>query len=343
MRRFLVLVPLIVGLALSLGPPLAPMSQSQSPLTPCGECAYSTEEDFITQGPTPPDGNPIISDGDLLSCSGAVCLRNAQLVRQFDVTQDMGLDAVDVLDVERTLVAFSTELNSPHGNFTHGDLLTTSGIVIPNTALLRLFQVAGDRGLDAVHFVGKIEDILRFLEAIANVSRDEWLADPGKLVSTLQEYEVDIWFSIEGTEQRASVMPIYDGDLLSARNGNIVVSNGGLLPVGVPAGLLTRGVDFGLDAVTADRSGSRQSIRFSTEILYRGKLAFNDGDILGFNNGILKSSRDLYAPLEPKADFLGTDALYIKLEKPAAQWDNYLPHVLRSFVQRIRALVRTRR
>lgn len=37
---------------------------------------FSTEEDFVAQGPEPSDGNPIISDGDLLNAEGYVYMRN---------------------------------------------------------------------------------------------------------------------------------------------------------------------------------------------------------------------------------------------------------------------------
>ena len=49
--------------------------------------------------------DPYVSDGDLLSITGDVCARNADLLRAFDVKTDLGLDAVDILDVERRLVA----------------------------------------------------------------------------------------------------------------------------------------------------------------------------------------------------------------------------------------------
>lgn len=67
--------------------------------------------------------------------------RNVQLLRAFQVAPDLGLDAVDIVDVERELVAFSTELNSPTGSFSAGDLLTTHGAVIPNQALTFAFGV----------------------------------------------------------------------------------------------------------------------------------------------------------------------------------------------------------
>jgi hypothetical protein len=314
MARLFMLASLVVALALILSPADVAVGQEIRKLSDCEDFAYSTEEDFVTQGPVPPDGNPIISDGDLLGRFGAICMRNAELVQVFDVTDDMGLDAVDVIDVEKELVAFSTELNSPYGNFRHGDLLTTQGAVIPNQVLLVQFQVAGDRGLDAVHFVGAPDDIVGFLDTASTISRDEWLREPGRLANLLDEYGVDIWFSIEGTELKASTEPILDGDLLSAASGIKVAGNHILLPPGVPAGIPLRGVDFGLDAVTSHRGLARGPMRFSTEILYRGDAGFTDGDVLKIGNGIDIAASDLYKPLEPRADFLGTDALYMRLE-----------------------------
>lgn len=327
----LTLATLTAVLLLVLGRPA--LSQSPSQLTACQDFAYSTEEDFVTQGPEPPDGNPVISDGDLLNRFHAVCKRNRELVQTFDVEVDLGLDAVDVLDVERDLVAFSTELNSPHGNFAHGDLLTTWGAAIPNQVLLTQFQVAGDRGLDAVHFVGRPRNIITFNEATQQVTRQDWLKEPSRLIRLLQQHQVDIWFSIEGTERRAATVPILDGDLLSARDGVIIAANSALLPATVPAGIPNRGVDFGLDAATAPRTGEREEIRFSTSILHRGEPPYNDGDILKFGNGVEIAATDLYQPFEPRADFLGTDALYMRFpseEEPL--WQRFLPVILRQFL-----------
>ncbi|RME82236.1 MAG: hypothetical protein D6775_11440, partial [Caldilineae bacterium] len=311
------------------------LSQTTVNLAACGDFAYSTEEDFLTRGPTPADGSPIISDGDLLSRTGVVCMRNRDLLRFWDLNVDLGLDAVDVLDVETELVAFSTELNDPQGRFTAGDLLTTWGAIMPNRALLIRFQIDGDRGLDAVHFVGARKDIIAFNQFAKAVARSEWIADLGKLTSELQRYNIDIWFSIEGTEQRATTFSVYDGDLLSAVHGTVVVPQNVLLPNSVPAGIPQRGVDFGLDAFTSGRVVNPQEPRptdgfFSTEILYRGKPSFSDGDILKLGNGIAIPDKTIYAPFEPMADFLGTDALYMRFAEPQPlNPDDYLPLIMR--------------
>jgi hypothetical protein len=279
---------------------------------PCEKMAFSTEEDFVTRGPLPPDGNPIISDGDLLGDGCVICARNRELLSAFNVNEDLGLDAVDILDVRRSLIAFSTELDSPHaGQFTAGDLLLTNGIVIPNAALLEAFQLRlRNLGLDAVHFVGKLDAILAFLESAQKMGRDYW-AQAGALQASLRQYDIDIWFSTEGTAPYPAWPTFLDGDLLSARDGIIVARNSLLLPVGVPAGIPNRGVDFGLDAVTAKRVSERESIHFSTELLYRGELGFSDGDVLLILDGVIYTNDELIRCFEPAARFLGLDALFI--------------------------------
>jgi len=301
--------------------PLAPASGQtiQLPLV-CQRFAFSTEEDFVTYGLEPPDGIPIISDGDLLSvgpdASGAVrcliCARNADLVAQtFDVRFDLGLDAADVIDAEAFLVAFSTELNSPNlGQFTAGDLLITNGAIVPNQALTAKWQVGYDLGLDAVHLVGDQDNIRAFVDDAAQVSRDKWLANPGLLGEYLSRHGVDIWFSTEGTLGPVDQPTFLDGDLLSALTGTIVAGNDVLLSPGVPAGIPVRGVDFGLDAVTADRAGTRASVRYSTEILHNGQVSFNDGDVLLIGNGVVTLHQDLIKCFEPRARFVGLDALH---------------------------------
>jgi hypothetical protein len=305
----------------------------------CQHIAFSTEEDFVTHGLDPADGNVILSDGDLLSVgpddAGQVrcwiCARNADLLAStFDVSVDIGLDAVDVLDAEAYLVAFSTELNSPNvGQFTAGDLLITNGTILPNQALTARWQAGYDLGLDAIHVVGEPEAIRAFIDAAANYGRDAWLQDPGLLSGLLREYGVDLWFSTEGTLGPVEAPKFLDGDLLSAATGTIVAGNDVLLPPGVPAGIPARGVDFGLDAVTAERAGTRQSIHYSTEILYQGQLTFTDGDVLLAGNGIAASHQQWIQCFAPKANFVGLDAFHATLIIPPPKYVLYLPIVLR--------------
>ena len=280
---------------------------------PCAQMAFSIEEDFVTRGPTPPDGNPIISDGDLLGAGCTVCARNRDLLAPFDVTVDLGLDAVDILDAGRSLIAFSTELDSPHlGQFSAGDLLFTNGAIIPNEVLLFAFGLQRqDLGLDAVHFVGNIDRIVGFVDETLKMGAEYWARD-GALQATLRQYDIDIWFSTEGTAPYPMWPAFLDGDLLSARDGIIVARNSVLLPSSVQAGIPSRGVDFGLDAVTAKRMTSRESIHFSTELLYSGIPGFSDGDVLLILNGVIYTNDDLIRCFEPATRFLGLDALFIE-------------------------------
>jgi hypothetical protein len=286
-------------------------------LDACKEGAFSTEEDFWMQEGEPFDGNPYISDGDILSPNGQVCARNRELLQpRFDVEADLGLDGLDILDFERRLVAFSTELDSPFGTFTAGDLLITNGIIIPNQALVAPFQINHDVGLDELKFMGEMEAILEFIQFASDVSREEWLQQP--LNRVLSRFNIDIWFSIEGTEWRRE-RPILDGDLLSVRSG-VIATNRDLLHPAVPAGLPTDGVDFGLDAFSIPREAlgsERPDILFSTELLYRGEVAFNDGDVLVRNGGIAIAHEDLIAAFNPAARFLGLDALWLEFMQPS--------------------------
>lgn len=310
------LTTMLLGLAL-VPSQLVYGQVSVGTLADCVRIAFSTEEDFIAHDAA---GNAIyVSDGDLLSPDGVICARNWDLVHDaFDVDQDVGLDAVDVLSVENDLVAFSTELDSPHGNFTAGDLLATNGAVIPNVALVMPFGLYYDIGLDAVHFmVGDTDSTGAFLAEVRSKGRDYWLGQ-GALQGALRQYGLDIWFSTEGTAPSVEDQPLFlDGDLLSARDGVIVASNDVLLPNTVPAGIPSRGVDFGLDAFgsrTRDVETARERGLFSTEILYwpaTGGLSFTDGDALKVGDGITYTDWDLIGEFEPRADDLGLDAFYL--------------------------------
>jgi hypothetical protein len=488
-----------IGLLLALVAllPLGPVTgQPLAMPDACGDAAFSTEEDFVTQGPTPPDGDTRISDGDLLSTNHVICARNDDLVGPFDVSADLGLDAADVVDVESAVVAFSTELDSPNtGQFTAGDLLAAGGVVIPNVALTHRFQycvvedasqpevdygfwfeddvvrwqefvpsldnvgavelfvakvgspgnilveiqetdgtVLGDSiileaeaptlsgwataefsppvpvvtgskhritvysdedspspadryswrgettstycpscdtdvsndwpayryafktrgveqclpstapptagppgydlGLDALHFVGDPRAILAFLGEVGGgeMSRDDWLKDPSALGEWLAQYGIDIWFSTEGTWSPPDALGFLDGDLLSALDGAIVAENRALLPSAAPADVRDDGVDFGLDAATGSRAGSKGLIQFSTEILCEDSVSFTDGDVLNHGDGIAYTNQGLVQAFEPKADFLGLDAFHADIvEGPKPNL--FLPVVLKRMGQ----------
>jgi hypothetical protein len=286
-------------------------AQQDYPLENCRANGFSTEEDFMMQRGEPYDGNPYISDGDLLNFNGQVCARNADLLRNFDVRVDLGLDGVDVLDADKRIVAFSTELDSPFGTFTAGDVLITNGGIIPNLALVFPFGIDYNIGLDEVKFMGKIEDIIRFVEFVRENGPDSLLE--GKLQSVMQEFNIDIWFTIEGTFERDQRL-ILDGDLLSA-SGSVIRTQADLFVAAIPAGIPQRGVDFGLDAFAVNREAHLSDGRFrmylSTEILYRGRPVFSDGDILRLGGTVARTNEALMAPFAPAARFLGLDALYL--------------------------------
>jgi hypothetical protein len=303
---------------------LVPFGQAaaQINLDGCQDIAFSTEEDFVTQGPEPPDGNPVLSDGDLLGVKHeatgdvcVVCARNHDLLIGFDVSVDLGLDAVDVIDVDSDLVAFSTELDSPNaGQFTSGDLLVTNGTIVPNLALTNQFLVGHDVGLDAVWFVGELQDIIAFLDEAATFPRAYWLDLPTRLSTALDQYNIDIWFSTEEACGPVEAPAFLGGDLLSARDGVVVASNDVLLPSWVPAGIPTRGVDLGLDAVTGSRDFDAAAIRFSTEVSFDSDASLTDGDVLENGAGVEILHVELIGCFEPKADFVGLDALHMGIE-----------------------------
>jgi len=289
----------------------------------CQDLAFSVSEDFYAAASEPPDGNPIISDGDLIGMNCTVCARNADILADFDVNpdHDLGLDAVDIIDGDGFLIALSTELDSPtQGMFKAGDLLVTHGTVftkvsiIPNRALTYSFNqgaIKVDLGLDAVHFVGEEQDILEFLEDALENDRDDWLSpEPSLLHDLLISNGIDIWFSTEGTGGPIENPLFLDGDVLSARYGIIISPNSSLLPGSVPAGIPARGVDFGLDALTNNRTTAVDLIHFSTEILYTSELSFTDGDVLKIGNGVEIPHIDLISCFNPEADMFGLDALY---------------------------------
>jgi hypothetical protein len=298
-------------------------AQEDYPLENCRANAFSTEEDFVMQRGEPYDGNRYISDGDLLNFSGQVCARNADLLRVYDVKDDLGLDAVDILDVDKRVVAFSTELDDPNGKFTAGDVLFTTGGVIPNQALTFAFPIRYNIGLDEVKFMGKIEDIIRFVEFVRQVGPDGLLN--GRLQEQLKEFNIDIWFTIEGTTRTEQGTLILDGDLLSAM-GTIVKPQADFFAASIPAGIPKRGVDFGLDAFAVSRDAianpDRFRIYFSTEILYRGRPAFSDGDILRLGGSVVRTNEALMAPFFPAARFLGLDALWIGFRNSPPQDPN---------------------
>lgn len=286
----------------------------------CVGTLFSTEEDFMSPVGERHDGNPVISDGDLLALDAVsgqvrICARNHDLLRpgvMVEVEQALGLDAVDAILPGQGLIAFSTELDEQFGRFGHGDVLFPNGTIIPNAVLVARFQLADNVGLDALQFTGKREAILEAVKLAREIGPEKLKSDPNTYLERIARLGVDIWFSIEGTAEPVGNPRILDGDLLSAVHGNKVLAQADLLAAPIPAGIRDRGVDFGLDAVTTDRTGNRERIQFSTEILYDGRPhAFTDGDVLALGGAISVQHETLIKTLKPRARFLGLDALSI--------------------------------
>ena len=262
------------------------------PVAACASGAFSTEEDFIARDIKPFDGNLYISDGDMLSFDGQVCMRNQNLTAAWFAARSPPTWGWMPWTSSRS--ASRSSPSRPRsiirdGRFTSGDLLFTPGWAIPNLALVCPFNIKWDIGLDGVQFIGKIENILRFVNTLPNHPREEFLRNPGMLQALLKEYGIDIWFTVEGTAAIGTRSQVLDGDLLSAATGAIVVPQSALLPADVPAGLTQRGVDFGLDGIATPRDPelALKSLWFSTEILYDGeKTSFTDGDVLRLGDGV---------------------------------------------------------
>ncbi len=313
----LALMMVISGLALG---------QANRPL--CTGLVFSTEQHFLARANIPYDDNPIISDGDLISRpnfpgpGARVCARNRDLLAVFRPEVDFGLDAADVIDAEKFLIAFSTEISNNRGRFSDGDVVATNGAVIPNQALTFLFNLPKglDVGLDTLKFVGKKDDIVRVLEFARSQGRAAFLANPSLLVQILKRYSVDILFSTEESAPTTKKPAFLDGDLLSARTGTIVASNAALYNP-LPAGIPTKGVDYGLDALTvysttgspitgfsSDARGQR--VIFSSEISSLDKnRPFTDGDILTLGGVVVAKNFDLIKEFEPVVKEVGLDTL----------------------------------
>lgn len=295
----------------------APQAVAQN--DPCRGLLFSTEEDFTMQRGEGPDGNPIVSDGDLLALDPAsgqtsICRRNRDLVQPFDVSrEDLGLDAVAAVDENAKLIAFSTELDSPHGNFSAGDLLFTNGAVIPNAVLMQNFDIRHDIGLDAVNLVGDPERWRAVADRVRGLGRDELLSQPQRFLDLLKEAELDLLFSTEGTAPEVDKPVFIDGDLLSVF-GVIHRSNTALMPM-LPAGVPANGVDFGLDAYTFGRNIEGDGVLelFSSEIVGRAEDPFTDGDVLVSGPSVWLKNESLLKSLFPATFDLGLDALHLPI------------------------------
>ena len=307
-----------IALATTLGLGFPGSASAQMNLIQCTGLWFSTSEDFRSGVDQP--GGPIISDGDLLTYevgSGArLCARNTDLLRRFDVNNfDHGLDALDQVQLDEGVViaALSTEIDSVNSaaQFTAGDLIFTTGPIVPNGALLAAFGLPRslNLGLDAVTIEGSPDEKRRLLAVLDNTSPDEFRDNPERLVEILEETNTDILFSTEGTPPDVQQPLFLDGDLLSARNGTIVRANADLLSL-LPAGLPARGVDYGLDAYTpAVNPLELVPIEIFSIEVQAGERVFSDGDALLPDPVLYLQAPELIKAFEPRDFDMGLDAL----------------------------------
>lgn len=290
----------------------------------CEGLLLSTENAFTTQGQIPDDGDPQISDGDLLVVeqlgqSGRLCARNIELLKAWsrgsgEEMPDLGLDAVDHLDPDRGVIAFSTESDDPYGQIYHGDLLLTNGAILPNEALTHLFEVAGqsDLGLDAVHFVGAADALVDLADVLAQYDRATWLANPDELAALLASMQVDLWFSTEFGVADAAV-PFTDADMLSVAKGVVLATGEELIhPDGYhveppPADY------WGLDALSASRSEEAWALKrrlyLSTERSRQSRPLFDEADLLLAGGRVDVAAAVLLKPFTDQVE-VGLDAFY---------------------------------
>ena len=224
-----------------------------------------------------------VSAGDLLSSSGRILRRNAELTRNLGImpiVPDVGLKDVDILPGGE--VAFSMDqdmFSESQGPLTSGDLLTDRGrIMATNAGLVSAFvpqPPVQNMGLNAVQVL-----------------------DSG-----------EIYFSVQTNFfSEALGQEIRHGDLLSSR-GVIVRKNESLL---ARFGLANPKTDYGLQAIYVWPSGE---VWFSTETGFAdtnstqylaGDLLSDQGYVVYRNLALLSS----FAPLEDLFNF-GLDALFV--------------------------------
>jgi len=195
-------------------PPVPDLGLDAVDILPGGEVAFSLASGIFstTLGP--------LQHGDLLSTQGRIIRRNQDLLAAFmtePATNDVGLDAVHVLDGGDILFSIATNVFSKQLNATlhRGDLLSSAGTILrSNQQLLARFHptnATNDYGLDALYI---------------------WPSG-------------EIWFSTEDGFQDQVLGAVLAGDLLSDQ-GYIVFRNLELLSTFAPK---ETPMDFGLDAL----------------------------------------------------------------------------------------------
>jgi hypothetical protein len=239
----------------------------------------------IRQGLTPSlpgFAPPRLSNGDVLSDSGRVVRRNADLMRRFGLMPSIDpatydVDALDVGPGGEILFSLRDDVFSETlGWLQGGDLLSDAGrIVKSNQELLAAFvgkSTPPDAGLDGVQMMSNGEILFSISTNVfsdklgVNLSRGDLLSSTGQIVKTSQQllsafqpnpkdgdyglaaFHVwpsgEVWFNTE-TGFNSSLGPLLAGDLLSDR-GYIVFHNLELVSAFAPVEDLN---NFGLDAL----------------------------------------------------------------------------------------------
>ena len=131
---------------------------------PVREIWFSTASSF--KAAAGPEASNMVQGGDLISTSGRIIKRNADLftsVGTFPPVPDLGLDAMDILPGGEIAFSLESDITSNTlGLLQHGDLLSTQGRILRrNQDLLAQFGLqppTPDVGLDAVHVGERSEE-----------------------------------------------------------------------------------------------------------------------------------------------------------------------------------------
>jgi len=246
---------------------------------PVREIWFSTVNFF--KAITGPAASNIVEGGDLISTSGNVVKRNADLftsVGAYPPAPDLGLDAVEMLPGGEIAFSLGSDITSNTlGPLQHGDLLSTKGRILRrNQELLASFGIqplVPDVGLDAVRVLDTNEVFFSistniFSERLnAVLHRGDLLSSTGSVwrsnqqllsrfhpTNAVKDFGLDafhlwpggeIWFSTEDGFQDQVLGPISGGDLLSDQ-GYIVFLNSDLLSAFTPTNAPS---EIGLDAL----------------------------------------------------------------------------------------------
>jgi hypothetical protein len=216
----------------------------------------------------------VVSHGDLLSNSGLVVKRNAELTERLSVPEgDVGLDAIDI--GPRGEIFFSTTSNVEsvvNGPISHSDIVTSAGRIYLQTAqLLAPFGVNDpEAGLDALHIKSDDEIYFSISKDIprtgaTTLHRGDILSSKGRIIRTEANLfsrwtssaagigvdalyvwpNGEIWFSTENDFTSSGGIPVSAGDIISDQ-GYVAFRNSVLTGPFNPTDAIA---DFGLDAL----------------------------------------------------------------------------------------------